>query len=156
MTITATATDDEQEKLHYILRYSSVSEADLDTANAKTKELDGDRGQEVSFDLTEADGLSNYTTYYWRVEVSDNVVANAVKGDIGNTKTWCGNATYCAGGVSPIYCNICGYLGKIIGTATKSIQTLPTGKYEHYYVSCYCDRCGASWGSRRSFNLDDI
>lgn len=116
MTITATATDDEQEKLHYILRYSSVSEADLDTTNAKTKELDGNKGQEVSFDLTEEDGISNYTTYYWRIDVSDNVATTAVQGTAGTTQTWCNLATSCSGKVSSTTrCMKCDGTGKVNG-----------------------------------------
>ena len=62
------------------------------------------KDQEVIFNVTR---LSNYTTYYFRVDVSDGI-AETVKGKVGTAKTWCGLATQCSGKVTnKVDCTTC-------------------------------------------------
>ena len=106
MSITATGTDNEQDTLTYTLRYST-SQSGLDTTTT-TKTTTGTKDQQVTFNLTATDGISNYTTYYFRVDVSDGI-AETVKGTPGSAKTWCGLATYCSGKtISSTTCTNCG------------------------------------------------
>ena len=105
MSITATATDDQQDTLTYTLRYST-SQSNLDTTTT-TKTATKAKGQQVTFNLTATDGISNYTTYYFRVDVSDGI-AETVKGNPGQARTWCGLATSCSGKVSSsVKCSEC-------------------------------------------------
>ena len=108
ITVKATATDDAQTTLYYTLRYStSQSSLDTTTTIMTTEEQ---KEQQVTFDVT---GLSNYTTYYYRVDVSDGLVTEITKGTPGQVTTLCGLATHCSGGTPPYNCPTCGYSGTV-------------------------------------------
>lgn len=156
MTIKATATDNEQSTLTYTLNYGTS------TSYGKTKTVTGTTGQQVSFNLTSLDGLSNYTLYYWRVDVTDGVVTESVKGASGSTRTWCNLASYCKGwstkyrtcsscsgsgkketqcttcqgtGVVTKNCSLCGGSGKIQEKCTANMSAVRSGPSK-------CSVCG--------------
>ena len=104
ITVTATATDDVQTTLYYTLRYST-SQNNLDTT---TTTKTAQKNQQVTFNLTASDGISNYTTYYFRIDVSDGFVTEITKGNVVQATTWCNLGTYCSGKVkSYIKCGLC-------------------------------------------------
>ena len=106
ITVTATATDDVQTTLYYTLRYST-SQSSLDTTTT-TKTAQAQKNQQVTFNLTASDGISNYTTYYFRIDVSDGFVTEITKGNVVQATTWCNLGTYCSGKVkSYIKCGLC-------------------------------------------------
>lgn len=125
MTITATATDNEQDTLTYTLNYGTTS------SYGKTKTLSKAKGQQASFSLTASDGLSNYSLWYWRIDVTDGVVTESVKGTSGSTRTWCNLASYCTGyNYSSRTCSSCsGSGGRYVncsscgGSGTKTTTT---------------------------------
>ena len=88
ITVTATATDpDEGDTLTYTLYWGTSSTNITNSGMTKT----GTSGQQVSFTKT---GLSNYTTYYFRVDVTDN--KETTKGNDSSERTLC-ESTKCTG-----------------------------------------------------------
>lgn len=106
ITVKATATDDAQTTLYYILRYST-SQSSLDTTTT-TMTTEAQKEQQVTFNVT---GLSNYTTYYYRVDVSDGLVTEITKGNVVQATTWCNLATQCSGGTNTS--RNCGNCGRV-------------------------------------------
>jgi len=95
--VSAMAEDtNEGDELTYILSWGETEEY------GETYELKGVSGEEVTF---ERDGLKNYTTYYWKVDVTDGI--EKVEGTPGKTKTYC-PTTQCKGPFTErINCDIC-------------------------------------------------
>ena len=83
MKITATAKDDEQTTLTYKLYWSTSST--LPTTPTAT--ITGNSNSAIEFNRK---GLTQYTTYYWRIDVSDGTAD-----DVQGTPT--SNRTYCSG-----------------------------------------------------------
>ena len=95
MTIKAKAKDNEGDRLTYTL-YMGTSQGSL-SQKATTS---GNSGAEVTLN---ASGLSSYTGYYWRVDVSDGTVTTT--GTVNSARTYC-YRTHCNGGTSKI-CSGC-------------------------------------------------
>lgn len=96
LTVTARATDEDGDNLRYTL-YTSTSQNSGYTAKATTS---GAAGQAVTLQAT---GLSEYTLYYYYVEVTDTIatVSNAKNSQRtycpGNTYSCNGSTNYCSG-----------------------------------------------------------
>ena len=94
------ATDaDENDMLTYTLWWGT-SETNLSKKNI-TQEAN--QGNDVTFTQTD---LSNNTTYYFKVSVSDGT--SEVTSGLGNQRTWC-KGSYCSGTRSVWQnCSLCG------------------------------------------------
>ena len=82
ITITATGSDPDGDKLTYKLTWSENS----NYSGATTSTVTGNSGAAVTV-ATKTGLASNKKTYYWKVEVYDNYGGTLTK--TGNTATWC-------------------------------------------------------------------
>ena len=97
LTITASATDNEQTTLYYDLYWNGSSKV--------TQTVQGTRGNTVTF--TAKTGLAKRTSYSWKIVVRDGVGGTCI-GTSASAYTNCpGNDSNCAGGVL-ITCDNCG------------------------------------------------
>ena len=169
--VTARATDANGDRLTYRL-YTSTSQNGTYTQKATTS---ASQSSTVTLNAT---GLSNYTTYWWYVQVSD--------GEVTRTSSKQSVRTYCPGtgytcypdscsGTQTTTCSACDGVGEISercsgGSSTRCSKCNGTGtvsercrgSWSTYYVSrcpdCggnalgtgkSCDECGASYESGR-------
>ena len=88
ITVKAKATDADNDTITYKL-YWGTSSGSLSLVNTKT----GSTGTQITFDARSS--LGNYTTYYWRVDISD-AYGGARTGTVYSTRTWC-KTTQCNG-----------------------------------------------------------
>ena len=110
ITVTATATDpDEGDTLTYTLYWGTSSSNLTNSGMTQT----GTSGQQVSFTKT---GLSNYTTYYFRIDVSDN--KETTIGSYSSEHTLC-ESTKCTGPfIGSTTCQPCKGSGQTTTTIT--------------------------------------
>lgn len=79
-------------RVTYTLTWSTNS----NLSSAQTSTASGNSGAEVTF--AAKTGLGNYTTYYWKVTVTDGY-GGSVSSSVQNTRTWC-KTTQCDGSYS--------------------------------------------------------
>ena len=134
ISVSATATDENDgQNITYTL-YTSTSQNGSYTSAASQTVAEG-----TTVNLT-ASGLSEYTTYYYYVDVSDGV-ANTPS-STSNVRTYCSGRTYscrptrCRGGGSS-RCSRCGGSGKVKCTGTPTV-------YRSDRVTCSCGNTNAA------------
>ena len=104
ITVKATATDANGDELTYKL-YWGTAQNSLSEVETKT----GNSGSQITF--AARTNLGNYTTYYWRVDVTDGY--GMTTGSVNSTRTWC-KITACTGTPERGYsCWSKGWIGKI-------------------------------------------
>ena len=126
LTITASATDNEQTTLYYDLYWNGSSTV--------TQTVQGTRGNTVTF--TAKTGLTKRTGYSWKIVVRDKV------GGTQNTSTRAytncpGNDSGCPGEVADSVCTSTYHQGITCSTIPGTIRT----PYNDYFP-CICETCG--------------
>lgn len=134
ISVTATATDENDgQSLTYTL-YTSTSENGTYTNKGSQTATEG-----TAVSLT-ASGLSQYTTYYYYVDVSDGIANTA--SSKANVRTYCSGRThsctpkYCSGG-GRRKCSKCGGSGRVKCTGTPTV-------YRSVRVTCSCGNTNAA------------
>ena len=146
ISVSATATDENDgQNITYTL-YTSTSQNGSYTSAASQTVAEG-----TTVNLT-ASGLSEYTTYYYYVDVSDGV-ANTPS-STSNVRTYCSGRTYscrptrCSGGGSR-RCSRCGGSGRVKCTGTPTVYrsdrvTCSCGNTNAAHTYYRCPRCGTT------------
>ena len=172
ISINVKATDDNSDNLIYKL-YTSTEQ----NGTYALKQTSSETVQDKQITLT-ASSLSEYTTYWWYIEVSDGKAITASEKGVKNAKTKCSGATYtcstmdCNGNKTST-CTTCGgdgtetYTCNNQNTICESCQSgvvacsgpftdngATSSKCGHgdYYHSYTCDSCGYSMSYAPCYN----
>ena len=139
ITVNAKSEDIDGDKLTYTLYYGTSSSSLTATT------LLSNQTQNVQVSLTTPTNLSQYTYYYWRVDVSDGKATT--QGDVQTrVRTYCpGTGRYCNGPFVEHNAADCPSSSCVDGQMV-SPCTGTAGIYNHalYVPGSYCPSCGGS------------
>ncbi|MCI8519383.1 MAG: hypothetical protein HFJ51_04805, partial [Clostridia bacterium] len=113
LTFTARATDAENDNLTYTL-YTSTDGNNWTLKQTLSNQISGTQAT-----LT-ASGLTKYTDYYWKIDVSDGKLSNST-GRKAQARTKCDGSGYRCSGGTFVPCSICGGSGSV--TCGGSLRT---------------------------------
>ena len=134
ITVEATATDVDSTNLTYILS-AGTSQTNL---SYKSTSVSGTQGQKVTLTVN---GLSEYTDYYYNVQVSDGT-NSPNKVSASTVRTFCpGNEFYCPG-YSYVTCPTCKGNYKRYATGSESTTKKNLWGIYSYTSGCICGWCG--------------
>ena len=153
ITISARATDGDGDKLTYRL-YTSTSQNGTYTQKATTS---ANQNTTVTLNAT---GLSNYTTYWWYVTVSDGKETKT--SSKRSVRTYCpGTGLTCTGPFTEdVNCTTCNGTGQIdcpaSGTHTERTRAWCYGcKKAYYKYLLHCSDCGALLEGAVEYHTDE-
>ena len=153
ITISARATDGDGDKLTYRL-YTSTSQNGTYTQKATTT---ANQNTTVTLNAT---GLSNYTTYWWYVTVSDGKETKT--SSKRSVRTYCpGTGLTCTGPFTEdVNCTTCNGTGQIdcpaSGTRTERTRAWCYGCKKAYYKNLlHCSDCGALLEGDAEYHKDE-
>ena len=131
IVVEATATDENNDKLTYQLYTSTLANSGF---SLKATSVAAVSGTQVT--LT-ASSLSDYTTYYYYVTVTDGIYT--ATSNTSSVRTYCPVTTYyCNGGtISTKSCSTCG--------GNSYYYLCPRCEFEMFYDHQDCWRCGFPW-----------
>lgn len=146
ITINATAIDEDNDKLVYKL-YVGESSNKLTLANTSTEM---EQGIET---ILSKSYLTEYTTYYYRVDVTDGI--NITQGNVASIKTMCSGRTLTCN--SAKRCSTCSGNGTVSCNSSKNTYIYETSKFTcagcrkefttNGYYKTTCSICGGGRGA---------